>query len=161
FLVTNTADSGPGSLRQAILNANASSNSLNPGGVPDVIRFAIPGSGVQTITPLTSLPDITDPVVVDGYSQPGSHPNTLTDGANAALLIELNGGPLSPGFNGLTLDVGNSTVRGLIINGFQWNPATITGGAGIFIQAGRGAAGVAVGGNLVTGNFLGTDSTGT
>jgi len=52
FPVTTTADSGPGSLRQAILNANA-----NPG--PDQITFAIPGGGLHTITPPSPLPTIT------------------------------------------------------------------------------------------------------
>src|SRR5262249_6298209 len=69
FKVPNTSDSGNGSLRQAILNANATPNLP---GSPDVIRFAIPGSGVQTIKPLSALPSITDPVIIDGYSQPGS-----------------------------------------------------------------------------------------
>ena len=46
FSVTNTNDSGAGSLRQAILGANAT-----PGG--DSIEFDIPGSGVHTITPTT------------------------------------------------------------------------------------------------------------
>ena len=44
FLVESTVDAGPGSLRQAILDANATS-----GG--DVIDFAIPGDGVHTIAP--------------------------------------------------------------------------------------------------------------
>ena len=35
--------------------------------------------------------DITDPVVIDGYTQPGSSPNTLANGDNAVLLIELDG----------------------------------------------------------------------
>src|SRR5260370_39466387 len=63
FVVTNTADSGPGSLRQAILDANA-----KPG--PDVIAFSI-GSGVQTISSLSPLPFVTDPVIIDGTRQPG------------------------------------------------------------------------------------------
>ena len=46
FTVTNTSDSGAGSLRQAILDANA-----NPG--LDTIAFDIPGAGVHTITPAT------------------------------------------------------------------------------------------------------------
>src|SRR4051794_13981404 len=64
LVVTTTADSGPGSLREAIETANAA-----PG--LDTITFAIPGSGVQTIQPLSALPTITDPVIVDGTSQPG------------------------------------------------------------------------------------------
>ena len=82
--VTNTGDSGPGSLRQAITDANT-----NPG--LDTICFNIPGAGVQTIAPLSALPPISDPVIIDGYSQPGASPNTLAVGGDATLLIELNG----------------------------------------------------------------------
>ncbi len=63
--VTTTDDSGPGSLRQAILDANA-----NPG--TDTITFNIPGAGPHTIAPLTALPEITDPVIIDGTTQPGA-----------------------------------------------------------------------------------------
>jgi hypothetical protein len=59
FSVTNTNDSGAGSLRQAILDANA-----NPG--LDTIAFDIPGGGVHTITPSTALPFLLDPAIVDG-----------------------------------------------------------------------------------------------
>src|SRR5690349_24377722 len=76
FTVTGTADTGAGSLRQAILDANAA-----PGA--DTIQFAIPGSGVQTIRPATLFPVITDAVTIDGYTQPGASPNTLTVGTNA------------------------------------------------------------------------------
>ena len=65
FLVSNTGDSGPGSLRQAILDSNAATGATN------TIDFDIPGNGVQTIAPLSSLPAITQPVLIDGYSQPG------------------------------------------------------------------------------------------
>jgi hypothetical protein len=49
FTVPNISNSGPGSLRQAILDANTS-----PGA--DTIDFNIPGSGVHTIGPLSPLP---------------------------------------------------------------------------------------------------------
>src|SRR5262249_7801918 len=57
LLVTNTSDSGVGSPRQAILTANA-----HPGA--DVIRFDIPGNTVDTITPLTAIPAITDSATI-------------------------------------------------------------------------------------------------
>ena len=53
FTVTNTNDSGAGSLRQAILDANANAGA-------DTIAFNI-GSGIQTIGFSSKLPDITDP----------------------------------------------------------------------------------------------------
>ena len=79
FTVINTDDSGAGSLRQAILDANGNAGL-------DTIAFNIPGAGVHTISPATALPTITDPVVIDGYSQPGASPNTDPDGFNGTLL---------------------------------------------------------------------------
>ena len=73
FAVTNVNDSGAGSLRQAILSANASANVL------DTITFNIGGVGPFTITPLTDLPTVIDPVVIDGYTQPGASANTLVN----------------------------------------------------------------------------------
>src|SRR5213592_598074 len=83
FTVINTDDAGAGSLRQAIVDAN------NQAGA-DTIAFNIPGTGVHTISPATELPAITDPVIIDGYSQPGSSANTLAVGDNAVLRIEIN-----------------------------------------------------------------------
>jgi hypothetical protein len=107
LVVTNTNDSGPGSLRAAILAANA-----QPG--LDTITFNIPGSGVQTIDLATNLPFITDPVAIDGLSQPGAScaawPPTLR--------IELSGA--AGAAFGLLIDAtGGSTVRGLVINRFS------------------------------------------
>ena len=140
FVVTNTNNSGIGSLRQAILNANT-----KPGS--DAIVFDIPGSGVHTISPASPLPPIADPVVIDGYTQPGASPNTLAVGDNAILLIEVNGANAGIGVTGLTITAGSSTVRGLVINRF--------GGDGIAIT-GSGASN-----NAVLGNFIGTNAAGT
>ncbi len=137
FTVTNTNDSGAGSLRQAILDANAQVGA-------DTISFNIPGGGIHTIAPATPLPTITDPVVIDGYTQPGSSVNTLADADNAVLLIELSGSNSSS--TGLRIDAGNSTVRGLVINGFGSAPA-------LFLTT--------LGANIVTGNFIGTNAGGT
>jgi parallel beta-helix repeat protein len=145
FTVTNTNDSGPGSLRQAIESSNYDA------GV-DVIAFNIPawgrqpGPGPHTIQPLTPLPHITDTVIIDGYTQPGAAP--ATDDTPATLLIELDGINVI-GLHwdsGLNIDhAGNSTVRGLVINRF--------GDVGIHIQD--------QGGNIIEGNYIGTDVTGT
>ena len=69
FTVTNTNDAGSGSFRQAILDANSTAN-LNAS-TPDIINFNISGTGSFTISPTSALPFITDPVIIDGYSQPG------------------------------------------------------------------------------------------
>src|SRR5262245_5991918 len=65
------------------------SGTLTTGTPGDTIAFDIPGAGVHTIRPTTALPIIRDPVVIDGYTQPGSSPNTLDVGDNAALRIEV------------------------------------------------------------------------
>ncbi|MCA9970813.1 MAG: right-handed parallel beta-helix repeat-containing protein, partial [Anaerolineales bacterium] len=81
-------------LRAAIQEANALSGT-------QTIRFSIPAAGVQTIQPASALPTITDPVVVDGYSQPGAAPNTQPSGSDAVLLIQLSGAGV-PGATALT-----------------------------------------------------------
>src|SRR5215470_11547827 len=65
FTVTNLADAGPGSLRQAILDANAARTGTS------TIDFKIPGQGVHAIAPASPLPAITRAVLIDGRSQPG------------------------------------------------------------------------------------------
>ncbi len=126
--VTNTNDSGAGSLRQAILDSNTT------GGV-DTISFAIAGAGVQTISLLSQLPDLTDAVIIDGTTQ----------GVSATPLIELDGTSAGAGANGLVITGGGSTVKGLAINRFT--------ASGIRIQT--------LGGNTIQGNFIGTDAAGT
>ena len=98
FTVTTTADSGAGSLRQAILDANS-----NPGA--DTISFAI-GSGAQTIAPTSDLPAVTDPVTIDATTQPGF---------GGTPIIELNGTGMPSGI-GFKVSGGSCIVRGLIIN---------------------------------------------
>jgi parallel beta-helix repeat protein len=131
FVVTKNADSGPGTLRQAILDANA-----NPG--PDEITFNIPGSGVQTIALLSVLPDIIDSVEINGYSQPGSSANTLANADNAVILVRLDGVNLTNSqpiaVNFVDPGASGSSLRGLVIvrfsKGIQIDEAsniTITG----------------------------------
>ncbi|MEG4971914.1 DUF4347 domain-containing protein, partial [Microcoleus sp. K4-B3] len=131
FTVTNTADAGPGSLRNAITQANALAGA-------DIINFNIPAAGVQTIALLTSLPIITEAVSIDGTSQPGfaGTPLIQLDGTNAGATT-----------NGILITGSGSTIRGLAINRFQ--------GSGIFILGNTAT------GNSVLGNYIGTDSNGT
>ena len=132
-LVTNTDDSGSGSLRNAITTAN-----LNPG--HDTISFAISGTGPHTIRPLSPLPFITDSALIDGFSQPGAMPATET--TDAVLQIEIDGSIVVGDFtHGLLVTAGESTIKGLVINQFP--------GFGIGMDGD--------GGNLVTGNYVGTN----
>ncbi len=77
----------------------------------DVITFNIPGTGVRTITLHSPLPSVTGPLVIDGYSQSGARPNTLADGDDAVLLIELDGSGTDPGANGLVITADDCLVR--------------------------------------------------
>ena len=136
FVVDSTADFGHGTLRQAILDANAAQG-------PDAIQFAIPGSGVQRIAPLTPLPDITDTLSIAGTSQPGSALNTLDVGDNAVLTVELDGSNAGLGAVGLRFVGGSagSSVSGLIINRFE---------SGVEVNRADNV--------FVVGNFIGTDA---
>ena len=131
YVVTNSLDNGAGSLRQAILDANAHTG-------PDSITFAIAGSGVRSIVPATALPTITSPVTIDGNSQTGF---------NGTPLIELNGAQAGSA-SGLVLNTSNTLIRGLIINRFA-------NGNGIFVQASATNTN-----NRIEGNWIGLDSTG-
>ncbi len=104
FTVTNTNDSGAGSLRQAIIDANALAGA-------DIITFNI-GTGTQTINLSSVLPTITDQVTIDGTTQSGYV-------AGSFVPIILDGNNLS--VSGLTLGAGSSgsTIRGLVIRDFH------------------------------------------
>jgi CSLREA domain-containing protein len=149
FVVNNTADPGNGvcdalgcTLREAITSANA-----NPGA--DTISFNIAGSGVRTISPGSPLPDITEAVTIDGYTQPGTSANTLEVGNDAVLLIELDG-TLAGAANGLNLGTNANVIRGPVINRFD--------SVGISIGTILAVDGSD---NVIEGNFIGTDAAGT
>src|SRR5207244_573235 len=131
FTVTNTNDSGAGSLRQAILDANASAGA-------DTISFNISASGVQRITLTTILPSITDPVTIDGTTQPGF---------SGTPVIVVNGNFRTG--NGLTITAGNSTVRALVLINFAGSSAN-----------GHGISLTTNGGNVITGCYIGVDADG-
>lgn len=132
--VINTNDTGVGSLRQAILDANA-----NIAAGPDTIAFNIPGSGVQTNRPASALPVITDAVIIDGYTQPGTATNTSATAFNGTVLIRLDGTQAGSAVDGLAFGTGANTVRGLIIAKFSDDAIDLSGG----------------GGNVIEGNLLG------
>jgi hypothetical protein len=133
FIVTNTNDSGPGSLRQAITDANNSQTTPSR-----VVKFQIPGPGVHTINLVSALPAAFG--IIDGYTQPGARPNSLAVGTDAVLLVEINASAVP---NRVALQFAgsrNGTVRGLVLNG------------NVSIQD--------AGSNQISGCYIGTDASG-
>ncbi|TAE00502.1 MAG: hypothetical protein EAZ97_05700 [Bacteroidetes bacterium] len=146
YTVTNLSPSGVGSLTQAINQAN-----IDVGF--QTVRFNLPSTlevgGVYTIN-ATSLPNITDGLVIDGYSQAGALPNSLDIGNNAVLKIEISGNNTSTNLINITGGTG-SVIKGLVVNRYS---ATIPGGVGIRIANTSNA-------NIIEGCFVGTNAAGT
>jgi CSLREA domain-containing protein len=134
-------------LRAAIQEANENDNPTEQ----DLINFNIPDSvdpGVKTISPGSTLPDIIEPVIIDGYSQPLTSANTLAKRTNAKLLIELNGNNST--FRALDIQTSNSVVKGLVINRFSGHAIVIFPDADNLLTNVR-----------IEGNFIGTNPAGT
>jgi parallel beta-helix repeat protein len=188
--VTNANDAGAGSLRQAIIDANAT-----PGF--DIITFNIPAAP-YTITLASPMPAITDAVDIRGNDQPGYA---------GAPVIELNGAGAGAGADGLVCNGAGLGVDGLAINRFNGNGIVLNGAlfssiSGCYIgtdttgtiDLGNGLNGILLSGSLSTaiggtmsawdknlisgndghgvlingssnttiqGNYIGTDTTGT
>jgi titin len=128
FTVTNTDDGGAGSLRQAILDSNATPDS-------NTIQCSI-DSGARTIALSSALPTITQPVVIDGTTQPGFAGTPL---------VQIDGTNVPTYGAGLTVSAGDTTIEGLVISGFR----------------GNGIALMTNGNDIIRNDFIGTDVTGT
>jgi len=138
YTVTNTSNSGAGSLRQAIDDSNSHSGH-------DTIEFNIPGAGPFTISPTSGYNSLNDRVTIDGYSQPGAL--RATDSTTALLMVELDGssaGSYTNAFYFFT-NSDSSRVCGLVINRFTADAIYLLNPKGVQIE----------------GNYIGTDVTGT
>ncbi|NQV72804.1 Ig-like domain-containing protein [bacterium] len=143
LIVTNTADSGLGSLRDAIAAANTT-----PG--TDTITFNLTGGDVYTIAPTSGLPAISESVVFDGLSQTGATCGT-TDFTDRALKIVLDGSNIAYAAGGpFGLDIAQNTngvtIQGLVVRSFP--------GGGIRIDEGNT-------GSVIRCNYIGTNESGT
>ncbi len=154
-VVTTNNDSGEGSLRQAILNANAFAG-------PDVISFKITtGTGLQTIRLQTALPEVTGPIILDGTTQTGFTPATPLIAIDGSLVT-------TAAVNGLTLQGNDNLIKGVIVQGFTGSGISIEGsnnrigdatnanrilnnkGAGVAVVSGTGNA---ISSNTIQGNL--------
>jgi hypothetical protein len=125
LVVTNTNDSGLGSLRGALNLAAVLAGS-------NTITFNIPGAGPHVIQVPSPLPQIAEPITIDGTTQPGYAGSPL---------IELDGKNTAQ-FRGLWLVGGSGIVRGLSVHGFV--DQIVLGGNN----------------NIITGCHIGTGSAG-
>jgi len=140
-IVTNTEDSGPGSLRQAISDANSHAG-------PDTILFKIPTDDpgfdgtVWTITPLSSLPNIQDlGTVIDGTSQTMNQGDTNPFGPEIVL-----DGRTSTWHTGFVILSSDNAISGFVISGFESRGVVITGEESDH--------------NWIWGNYFGTTASG-
>jgi titin len=146
YIVDTVADELDGScsddcsLRDAITLANG-----NPGSTIGFNVISGCTSGVCTIQPTSGLPPLSGgTTTIDGYTQPGAAQATGT--TSATLKIVINGASAGDS-NGLFIDSANNVVRGVVVNGFAWDGIRIDGSGALS--------------NTITGNYVGTDVSGT
>ena len=179
YTVTTTQDAAPpnyvpGSLRLAITNASEDSGGGESGYFS--IVFNIPATdpgcnastGVCLLQPVSenlgagdfnALPPIYANLTIDGYTQPGASPNTLANGDNAKILIQIDGGMATiAGGNGLET---NDSI-GTVIRGFDFTGWNTPAPPSEFAPSGGGGYGIGGMGfsSYIEGNFVGVDTTG-
>ena len=109
LVVSNTNDSGPGSLRRAINDSNGATGQTNS------ISFNIDGTGVQNIAVLSALPDVTTPVVIDA---------TTVEGYTTNPLISIDGTSAGAGASGLVID---ASATGTVVRCSTFTLSRVTG----------------------------------
>jgi parallel beta-helix repeat protein len=138
YTVTNTNNSGAGTLHQAIIDANTNSGA-------DEIRFNISGAGPFAIALSTALPAITESVSIRGYSQPGTW-NGSNAGRNINIFIQ-NTSILNYACFTIQGNAGVIEISGIAIGNFN--------NAAVYCN------GVTLNTLFIWGCFLGTQANGT
>ena len=167
YPVTSTADAGPGTLRQAILDINEQCRTISPLGLATPCRAAfditqkIGGDFFHTVELLSPLPALDVPwSSVDGSTEDQS--NTLGPS------VALDGAALHAG-NGITVASGTCEIKGIAIGSFPWNGIYAAGTARVnvdrsyigvnalgFVPKPNGSRGIAseIVGGTFTNNFI-------
>ena len=169
-VVTTTADSGPGSLRDAITRADAST-STNQLEIDYNIPKTDPGynsaTGLYTIKLASALPNITHPVFLNGASEPGfaGKPLVMLNGSGSVthgLVIDGTAGTFSSfaanisamalkGFDGYAMQVNDQSSATAMTATLQGNQITdAAGGDGIHAYAGSNSTAVTFKQNVIT-----------
>ncbi len=166
FTVTNTNDSGGGSLRQAILDANANAG-------PDTIDFNIPGTGPFQVLPLSILPALTGQTTLDATTQPGYAGTPLIEVSTfsgAGLRMTGTGGNTIRGVcvndfsSGIQIESNDNHLEACFIGTDPTGTIAVPNGTGVVLTS--GVTGNVIGGsapgagNLISGNTTGIQSTG-
>jgi hypothetical protein len=151
YAVDNVLDSGPGSLRQVLEDANAECDRDRvPCRIDFAISDAVPENGWFTLRPLSPLPPLlANDLTIDGATQTRLTGNTNRFGP----VIELNGEASGSGSGLEVHSRGESLVTGLAINGFPENGILVTGPTRPLTYY--------VADPIIRDNFIGTDPTGT
>ena len=142
YTVTNNADSGAGSLRQAIIDANATT------GVEDTINFSLGSSATITLTS-AQLPTITDGA---GLTIDGGSADITISGDNKYRVFEVSGAKLT--LNNLTVADGGGVFAGAGIRNYHGtvkvSNSTLSGNSpgGIYSEGGT----VKVSNSTLSGN---------
>ncbi|MFI5456220.1 MAG: beta strand repeat-containing protein [Isosphaerales bacterium] len=159
--VTSPGDAGTGTLRAAIMTANA-----NPGTTID-FRLQLTPATINLVSP---LPQIIAPTTIDGTSQPGYKGTPLVTVNGSGVVVAPSPGiDFEPGSGG-------SLIEGLEITGFNIAGITVNDAPNITIGGSTSGQGNVISGNpgqglvlngngtsgvMVEGNQIGTDSSGT
>ena len=158
FVVNTTSDAGDSAVGNGVCATSAGTCSLraalqeaNRISGPNSIAFNIPGTGVHTIQlgSQLSISDSSGGVTIDGYTQPGSAPNTAAHASNAQIMIELRGNGTSTAdgtFDGIRIVSANNVIRGLSIYNALDQIEMFGAGANS---------------NTIVGNYLGTNAAAT
>jgi CSLREA domain-containing protein len=135
ILVTNTNDTGAGSLRQAITDANAN---------PDTNAINFQSGLTGNITLLTALPDLSTSMSINGpgvnqmtvqRSTAGSPPNFRIFTINIGKVVNISGLTIANGNQGaITNTQGTLTINNCVITGNSGSAAVSNSGATLTIN---------------------------